>query len=422
MNLSPTVGESAYRNAAVDSIRTRERHVLGFQHPVNYTRGITFSPNERQDNRFRVRLYRFMAESIPLIGAVIWTWARLAAAPGRFIFITNDRPVEDPQADQILKEFFDRINRVCFGHAGTEEDFLPPFFQSLFLDGAVLGRMELASDLSAIAGFRFFDPARTELEIDSSGSIRVIESADHGEVAHAGPDLFYYALNASLTNPYGRSIIKAVPFVAYIEQELLDDMRRSMHNAGYHRLHVKIHPPDRREGEADEAYAGRANGYFDSTVRMIREIEPEDNPVTWDDVTIEHIGPAGPGGAKTSSWYVNHRAMIEEICSGTHLSPFLLGYSYNATTNWAQFKYDLVMRQVRSVQAAATSFLTWLANIELALKGCHCRAEWRFDNSLPALAGEQAEVKSKEATSIINLYTAGLIDKETACRAAGRLV
>jgi hypothetical protein len=422
MDLSRSVGEAAFRKAAVDVICHRERSTHGFHSPINTVRGITFSTNEWRESRFRVRLYRFMAESIPLVGAVIWTWARLAAAPGRFIFIRDDRSVEDPHADLILKDLFQRINRICFGRAGNQEDFLPPFFQSLYLDGAVLGRIELASDVSAVDGYRFFDPARTEIEIGPSGDIRALESTDAGETVHAGPDLFYYALNASLTNPYGRSILGAVPFVAYIEQQLLDDMRRSMHNAGYHRLHVKIHPPDKREGESDEAYAGRANAYFDSTVGMIRAIEPEDNPVTWDDVTIEHIGPSGPGGAKTSNWYLNHRAMIEEICSGTHLSPFLLGYSYNATTNWAQFKYDLVMRQVRSVQSAAINFLNWLANIELALKGCACRAEWRFDNALPALAGEQAEVKSKEAAGIISLYTAGLIDKETACRAAGRLV
>ena len=421
MESSQSVGKVSSL-AAVDAIHPKGRRAQPFCGGWDSVRGITFLPNEWRESRFKVRLYRFMAESIPLIGAVIWTWGRLAAAPGRFIYRRNDRPLEDPQADMALAALFERISRVCFGHLGTEESLLPPFFQSLFLDGAVLGRMELFADMSGISTFRFFDSAKIEVDINSSGDIRVMEANDAGDQVYSGPDLFYYALNASLSQPYGRSIIKAVPFVTHVEQQLLDDMQRSMHNAGYHRLHVKIHPPDKREGESDEAYANRANGYFDSTVAMIRDIETEDNPVTWDDVTIEHIGPAGPGGAKTSNWYLNHRAMIEEICSGTHLSPFLLGYSYNATTNWAQFKYDLVMRQVRSVQSAATCFLDWLANIELALKGFDCTAEWRFDNTLPALAGEQAEVKNKEAASIISLYNAGLIDKDTASRAAGRLV
>ncbi len=166
----------------------------------------------------------------------------------------------------------------------------------------------------------------------------------------------------------------------------------------------------------------RANTYFDDTVSMIKNIEPEDNPVTWQDVAIEYIGPRGQGGTKTSNWYINHRAMVEEVCSGTNLAPFLLGYSYNATTNWAQFKYDLVMRQVCTVQNAAITFLNWLANIELALRGFDLRASWQFDNDFSVLAGDQAEVKSREANRVIDLYKAGLIDKDTASRAATRLV
>lgn len=395
---------------------------FNFQGSGSVAAGIAFGAGEWRESRFRVRLYRFMAEAIPLINAVIWTWSRLAAAPGRFSLWKDDRQADSPEAQEVLKRLFERINRGCFGHGGTEGDILPPFFQSLYLDGAVLGSMEICPDLSGVARYRFFDLAKTEAQVGSDGKITAVEALPSGERRHTGPDLFYYALNADLAHPHGCSILKAVPFVTFVEQQLVDDMRRSMHNSGYHRLHVKIRPPEKREGEADEPYVSRANSYFDSTVAMIRDIEPEDNPVTWDDVAIEYIGPSGTGGAKTSNWYLNHRAMVEEICSGTHLSPFLLGYSYNATTNWAQFKYDLVMRQVRSVQSAATSFLNWLANIELALRGFDLNATWEFDNTVSALAAERADVTSKEAASIIALYNAGLIDKEAAMRSAARLV
>ena len=117
----------------------------------------------------------------------------------------------------------------------------------------------------------FLDPEKCEVKIDDSGEVKVKESTEFGERVYAGPDVFFYALNADLANPLGRSILHAVPFVSYVEQQLVDDMRRSMHNAGYHRLHVKITPPERREGEADDVYVRRANDYFDSTVSMIRD-------------------------------------------------------------------------------------------------------------------------------------------------------
>jgi hypothetical protein len=363
-----------------------------------------------------------MGESIPLISTVIWTWSRLAAAPGVFGLYRENKQIESPEAAATLAELFTRVLRANFGHSGTQDDLLHPFFQSLFLDGAVVGLLDVEKDLSGVADFRFFDLAKTEIKISPSGQIQAVVSSENGEETFSGPNLFFYALNADLANPYGRSILGAIPFVTFVEQQLVDDMRRTMHNAGYHRLHVKIKPPERKEGEADEAYVARANSYFDSTVAMIRDIEPDDNPVTWDDVTIEHTGPGDSGGTKTTNWYLNHRAMVEEICSGTHLAPFLLGYSYNATTNWAQFKYDLVMRQVQSVQNAAINFLSWLANIELALRGFNVTARWHFDNVFSALAREQAEVKAKEAAGIIDLFQAGLIDRETATEAASRLI
>jgi hypothetical protein len=400
---------------------------LRWRRPVPFAgahgrKSISFLSGESKESAFHVKLYRFMADSIPLINSVLWTWSRLAAAPGEFRILRKEKPIIGHEAVEVIDALFRRVCKSNFGHTGSHDDLLPPFFHSLFMDGAVVGKLELEADLSGISTFRFFDLSRCEVALSPTGEVTLRVSSETGEQVFRGQDLFYYALNADLANPHGRSVLKAIPFVSYVEQQLVDDMRKTTHNAGYHRLHVKIKPPERREGESDETYVDRANGYFDSSVAMIRDIEPDDNPVTWDDVAIEYIGPPGSGGVKTGNWYLSHRAMIEEICSGTHLAPFLLGYSYNATTNWAQFKYDLVMRQVRSVQNGAIAFLDWLANIELALKGFDLRGSWQFDNNFSALAGEQEEIKSKQAAYIIDLFKAGLIDKEAASARASRLV
>ncbi len=190
-------------------------------------------------------------------------------------------------------------------------------------------------------------------------------------------------------------------------------MRRSSHNAGFHRLHVKIAPPERMAGESDNAYADRINAYFDSTVRMIRACEVDDNPVTWDNVEIDYIGPEGARNA-SNSWFFKHRALVEEICSGVNLAPFLLGYSYGDTTSWAAFKFDLVMRQARSVQAEAAAFLEWIGNIELALAGIDMQCRFEFDNTLNYQAEGRASVQAKHADSLLKLHQAGLIDDDTA--------
>ena len=48
------------------------------------------------------------------------------------------------------------------------------------------------------------------------------------------------------------------------------------------------------------------------TVSMIKTCEVDENPVTWDNVEIATIGPENVRTV-TNSWFLNHRAMIEEI-------------------------------------------------------------------------------------------------------------
>ena len=174
-------------------------------------------------------------------------------------------------------------------------------------------------------------------------------------------------------------------------------------------------------GESDTAYVDRINGYFDSTVSMIKSCDIDDNPVTWDNVAIDHIGPENVRSV-TNSWFFNHRAMIEDICAGTNLSPFLLGYSYGATTTWSAFKFDIVMRQVKSVQAEVSHFLEWIGNIDLALAGFDAKSRFVFDNTFAYQAADKAAIESSRVDNILKLYNAGLVDEEAAREKAGELI
>ncbi len=297
---------------------------------------------------------------------------------------------------------------------------LTEMLTSLFRDGMFAGLVTVHRDGSGVDRFIPIDSQRVTL-VESGGANRLVYELDDRTYRLDTPDFYYLPLSGGQIDPLGKSILKSIPFVAYIEQQLVDDMRRSSHNSGFHRLHISVTPPERMSGESDQAYIERINGYFDSTVSMIRSCDVDDNPVTWDNVEIKYVGPTNVRGV-TNSWFVNHRAMIEEICAGTHLAPFMLGYSYGATTTWAGFKFDLVMRQVRSIQSEVARFLEWLAHIDLSLAGLNVRVKWVFDNTLSYQAEENSKVQSRLIENMIKLYQAGLLDKETAIERAGRLL
>ncbi len=371
--------------------------------------------------QFRLNLYRFLRDNVPLLSSCIWTWSRLASAPGKYEIIGDLSDSEQSAAEESLRRMSLSVFPFKFQKMAGYESFLPFLFSTLFTDGAFAGFVILESDAGGIDRFVPVESGNIVSRSDHKGGRRLVYSSGDKELRLDSDDFYYLGLDTDQQSGLGQSILKSISFMAYIEQQLIDDMRKAVHNAGYHRLHVQITPPDKMSGEADNAYVNRVNEYFDETVSMIRGCSPEDNPVTWDNVKIEYVGPRNVTGVG-NSWFMNHRTMVEEICAGTNLSPFMLGYSYGTTHNWAHFKYDLVMRQIVSVQRQTARFLEWLGNIELALKGFDCRCQYEFDNSLSHNALDLTQVKEKNIESLLKLYEAGLIDKEQAIKKVGRLI
>lgn len=377
---------------------------------------LRLTTSQVQSGRHRLPLYRFLSDNLPLVGACIWTWSRLAAAPGKYRIIGEAGETEIEKAHRRLDGLAANVSAGITGQPVGMTSLLVELFQGLFRDGLFGGFVGIKSDGGGVDRFVPVDAAGMYLDHDNT---RLLLESETRPIALDRPDFYLLALNESADTPLGRSILRTIPFVAWVEQQLLDDMRRSSHNSGFHRLHVRITPPDRLGGESDKAYVDRINAYFDDTVRMIRSCEIDDNPVTWDNVEIESIGPK-PGNTVTANWYLSHRAMVEQICAATNLAPFMLGYSYGSTRTWAAFKFDLVMRQVCSVQAEASRFLGWLGDIDLALGGHDLRCEWVFDNAMNWQADKQTEVDVRRLEALLQLHKAGLLDKEEARKAARR--
>ncbi len=381
---------------------------------------LKWSSQDVQSGRYRIMLYRFLADHVPIINACLWTWVRLAAAPGEFRVLDNTGSAQAEDAQDRLDRLWRRGYANMLGNRVGLATLLPDLFSTLFRDGMFGGFVTVHKDNSGVDQFLPVDPINITRTDRRDGPSLMLELNEY-KIDLKRPDFYYIPFNNGVAEPFGRSILQAIPFVGYIEQQLVDDMRRTSHNSGYHRLHVRITPPERLAGESDNAYAERINGYFDSTVKMIKSCDVDDNPVTWDNVAIEYVGP-DKSREVSNSWFVNHRAMVEDICAGTNLAPYLLGYSYGATTTWSSLKFDVVMRQVRSIQSEVACFLEWLGNIDLALAGLDFKCRFVFDNTLAYQAVDRLAVESGRIENILKLYKAGLIDEAVARERVWKLV
>ena len=402
------------------AVLVRPKDLAAFRTYDRLTGSLRLSAGDVQSGRYRIQLYRFMTNQIPVISACVSTWVRLAAAPGEFRIVDGGNEAQRKAAAKRLEELGERIMSNPSGNRIGISSCLVEMFTSLFRDGVCGGFVTLNRDASGVDQYVPVDAMALSCEQEKS-ELKLYLETDSGRVGLNRADFFMMTLSDSFAEPLGRSILQSIPFVSGIEQQLIRDMYRSHHNSGYSRIHVKITPPERLAGEADNAYTERINRYFDATVDMIKSCDVDENPVTWDNVAIEYIGPSETRSV-TNSWFINHRAMVEEICAGTNLAPFLLGYSYGATSTWSGFRFDIVMRQVRSVQAQAANLLERIANIDLALAGLDVKCRFLFDNTMTYQASEQTAVESRRVENLLKLYQAGLIAEATAKERAESLI
>ncbi len=377
---------------------------------LDFDRAIQVYPHDSR--RARLELYRYLRDQLPVLNAVIWTWVRLCAARYEFQIIGARSAAEEEAIRAVLYDLDQRVYRNGLLKRGGFRELLLQFFESLFTDGAVCGELQLSPLRKQVDRFLLADMKTILIEPEGE-NYQLYQEDDNSRTRLNNDSMFYYGLGAQPGSIEGRSLLAAVPFVARVEQTLVSDMHRAMRSAGYHRIHVKVTRPDKRSDETDGDYFTRANNYFDDTVEMMREFGPDRNPVTWDDVNIEYIGP-GTRSTSTSGWYLNHKAMIEDICSGTHLAPFMLGYAYGTTHNWAEFKYELVQRQVVTVQNAAAALLNWIANVELALHGHTAEVQYRFENRAHIGLTERAQAEKIQIDNIVTKLTNKLITHEEA--------
>lgn len=372
----------------------------------------SFAAGAISDRAFATRLHRFMRDHIPILKAVIWTWTRLAAAPSRFE-VEAESEAEKNRSYRVLSDLSLRIHPDRLTRFGGFDALLLQYFDSLFTDGAVCGELTLLPSRQGLASFDFIDTATLDFSLDRKEGWRMFQRTREGRVTLNSAAIYYHPLDAEAGRPHGKSLISAVGFVSRIEQELIRDMQKSMHNAGYHRMHVTIKPPVQGVAESDNDYTARANAYFDNTVRSLRDFDVDDNPVTWDDVTITHIGPEGQVTG-SRNWYLNHRSMIEDVIAGCHLAPFMLGYAYGGTQTWAKFKYEMVGRQIATLQRAASRFCEWIAGVELALHGIDAEIKHTFDNRLDFDRRERYETDRALTDLILRQVESGLITIEEA--------
>ena len=356
-----------------------------------------FIPLPNQTPFEMLRVYRLLRDAIPDISDAVWTWKRLCHA-GYTVSATGR---DSARAMEALAAFDSRIN----GGDGGMTGLLDVFYASLFTYGAAAFEVVPGQAREWIHDVVPVDIWTVRFRNDA-GRVEAYQLHE-GEALKLPRELFLYiGLDRDGTNTYGRSMLRALPAAVRIQQQLLADMAAATHNAGWNKLHVRYRPGEQLPEETAEAYQERVLAELGRLRELLGVTRPDQNLVTFDTVEVSVLG----GSQQHQLFYDNHKAVEEQVITGMHMMPVLMGRNYGSTETYGTAQFEVVNRQVQTVNRRVGKLLERLFNLELSLLGLSARATVTMKGNRTVDILKEANARSQEIAGTLRLLEAGVID------------
>ena len=403
---TPPRGTPAYTFRTATTV-AEDAHGLGFRSGTDLDSFVRL-PNETPF--FMLQVYRYLRDAIPDISDAVWTWKRLCQTGYDIEIVEASSEIAQRRAERLLHDLDVRVNSGDRGMDGLLDIFLA----SLFTYGSAAMEIVLSQSRESIWDVVPVDVWTIRFRREH-GRLQAYQIHDGAEIRLPMDRFIYVGLDRDGTNPYGRSMLRCIPLVVRIQQRLIEDMAKATHNAGWSKLHVKFTPDERQRGESPEAYAQRTHDTFEQLRAKVTGIESDQNLVTYDNVSVEVVR----GDQHAQVFYDNHKAVEEQVITGMHLMPILLGRNYGTTETYGTAQFEIINRQVEAVNRSVKRILERLYNFELSLMWGEARARVNMRSNRTVDVLKEAMARSREIANATALRDAGFLDQAGAARTLG---
>lgn len=359
---------------------------------------------------FMLKVYRFLRDAFPDVSDGVWTWKRLCQTGFDIEIMNPSSDVARRRAERILDELNLRVNGGDRGMDGL----LDVLYTSLFTFGAAALEIVPTQSRESIFDVVPVDVWTIRFRREG-GRLQAYQVHEGAEVKLPMERFIYVGMDRDGTNPYGRSMLGSIPFVVKIQQRLMEDMSKATHNAGWPKLHVKYAPGERGRGESVEAFEKRAAATFDQLRDNLSGLEADQNLVTYDNVSVELVR----GNQNSQIFYDNHKAVEEQVITGMHLMPILMGRNYGTTETYGTAQFEIINRQVEAVNRSVKRILERLYNFELAMMWGAARARVHMRSNRTVDIFREASARSKEIDNAVRLRDEGFLDHVEAGKTLG---
>lgn len=352
-----------------------------------------------------LRVCGYLRDAVPDISDAVWTWKRLCQTGYDIEICEASSEVAAVRARRLLDALNARVNGGDRGMDGL----LDVFYTALFTYGAAAAEIVLSQSREQIWDVVPVDVCSIRFKRED-GRLQAYQVHAGREIPLPMERFIYVGMDRDGTNPYGRPMMRSLPLVIKIQQRLLQDMAKATHNAGWSKLHVQYTPEERQRGETAEGYQERIGRNFETLRERLSGLETDQNLVTFDNVKVALVR----GDQHAHVFYENLKALEEQIITGMHLMPILMGRNYGTTETYGTAQFEIVNRQVRSVNRSVKRMLERLYNFELALMWGEARAKVHMRQNRTVDVLKEAQARGKEIENVARLRGEGLVGTDQA--------
>ncbi len=371
------------------------------------TRGVVLIPPPATETPEKMETYRELRDQVPDVSAGIWVWVRMCNSGYDLNVFHRETGEQTFDFDGRLRDLASRIDPN-----GGMDGLLSRQFTSYFTYGAFAGEIILnnaRTDITAIApipvrtirfGYRESDlkdtsgvngNGRTRKSVAASTPLRAFQVISGGDAIELNPQTFYYyALDPDEDSPYGRSLLASLPEYTHWQRQVVPAMCRAQLNAAWPRLHITYRPDAQKKGETDQEYKKRIDANFSAIVAAMENLDIDTNLATFNNVTLEYKQAPNP----TERFYEKFQALEEQMITGMHLVPMLMGRSYGPSGTWAEAQGRLMERAAISAQLGGKRMVERMNDLALKLWGYpeyRTQAAFHKTNLQESLKQAQAE-------------------------------
>lgn len=352
-----------------------------------------------------LEVYRYLRDNIPDLSDAVWTWKRLCNT-GFILKWAETISEQERERGQVVIEQLNRRMNQGEGGIATLMDIL---YTSLFTYGAAALEIIFSARGSQIydvvpvdvwtVRFRWEDGAWQAYQVHAEEVVRLPRER-----------FVYIALDRDGTNPYGRSLFRSLPSVVKVQQKLMEDMSRAMHNAGWARLHVQYKPDLRGTDETEEEYQQRMDSNLEQIREQMSNLGIDQNVVTFDNVDVSVV----QGAQRAPTYYDTQRAIEEQIITGTHTMPILLGRNYGTTETYGTVQYEIMNRHVDTINQSIAYILERIYRLELGLNGLHGGLSVQPRSNSTADALKKSLIETRRISTLLQLLNSNLLTTDEA--------